>query len=174
MKIAKSLDRVIIMTNRKMDTDTHVFFYEQEFYPLSNFSAFSILWKGIRFDTSEVAYQWEKFRDHPAAQLRIQQAPSSHIAFQIAQVSKHLARPDWDTVRVDIMERILWAKVDQHEYVRRKLLETGNRILVEDSWRDSFWGWGENRQGRNELGNLWMKIRTKMRETTVKVAIGSQ
>jgi hypothetical protein len=30
--------------NYKLDTDSQVFFYEQEFYVLSNFSAFSLQW----------------------------------------------------------------------------------------------------------------------------------
>ncbi|WP_411543268.1 NADAR domain-containing protein, partial [Escherichia coli] len=48
-------------------------------------------------------------------------------------------------------------RADQHEYVRRKLLATGNRCLIENSWRDDFWGWGPNRDGKNMLGTLWMK-----------------
>jgi predicted NAD-dependent protein-ADP-ribosyltransferase YbiA (DUF1768 family) len=59
------------------------------------------------------------------------------------------------------MHKILLAKVDQHPYVRRKLLETGARILVEDSWRDDFWGWGPNKDGQNVLGRLWMEIRSE-------------
>jgi hypothetical protein len=47
----------------KLDAETQVFFYEQEFYVLSNFSAFRLHWRGISFDTSEAAYQWEKFPD---------------------------------------------------------------------------------------------------------------
>lgn len=45
------------------------------------------------------------------------------------------------------------------QYVRRKLLATGDRELVEDSWRDDFWGWGPNRDGQNMLGKLWMEVR---------------
>ena len=44
-----------------LDTEHEVFFYEQEFYVLSNFSAFSLMWQGHRFPTSEHAYHWEKF-----------------------------------------------------------------------------------------------------------------
>jgi hypothetical protein len=65
-------------------------------------------------------------------------------------------------VKVDIMRRILRSKVEQHEYVRRKLLATGARELVEDSWRDDFWGWGENRNGQNMLGKLWMEVRDEI------------
>ena len=61
------------------------------------------------------------------------------------------------------MRQILEAKVSQHEYVRRKLLETGDRYLVENSWRDDFWGWGLKGDGRNELGKLWMKIREEIK-----------
>jgi hypothetical protein len=61
------------------------------------------------------------------------------------------------------MRCILCAKVEQHEYVRRKLLATGDRELVEDSWRDDFWGWGPTRQGQNMMGKLWMQIRHQLR-----------
>lgn len=57
------------------------------------------------------------------------------------------------------MRNILWEKVFQHEYVCKKLLATGDRELVENSWRDSYWGWGPDRNGTNHLGNLWMEIR---------------
>lgn len=46
----------------------------------------------------------------------------------------------------------------------RDLLEkmTGDRELVEDSWRDDFWGWGPNRDGQNMLGKLWMELRAEL------------
>ncbi len=156
--------------NHGLDTDERVCFYEQEFYPLSNFSAFTLRWKDHRFDTSEAAYHWEKFPDVPhnsdllnasrlATRDAVRTAPSAHEAFQIARRSSSVRRPDWDSVKVEIMDEILRAKFEQHEYVRRKLLETGERELVENSWRDDFWGIGPNGDGRNMLGKLWMDIR---------------
>ncbi len=140
-----------------LDTDAIVCFYEQEFYPLSNFSAFSLQWKKLEFN-------WEKFPGAANADLRfsIRTAPSAHVAFQIAQENKTKKRPDWDDVKIDIMRNILRAKVDQHPYVRKKLLETGVRRLVENSWRDDFWGWGERRDGKNMLGALWMEVRAEI------------
>lgn len=152
----------------KPDTDKQVFFYEQDFYVLSNFSAFTLMWRGFRFDTSEAAYHYEKFDYdddplvYPIAQ-DIRHAPSAHEAFKMAERNKAYRRPDWDRVKVDIMRNILRAKVDQHEYVRRKLLATGDRELIEDSWRDDFWGWGPNRDGKNMLGKLWMEVRSELR-----------
>ncbi len=150
----------------KPDTHSAVYFYEQDFYVLSNFSAFTLQRHGLRFDTSEAAYHFEKFKTgEGCATIRaaILSAPSAHQAFKIAERHKEQRRPDWDQVKVQIMRSILRAKVDQHEYVRRKLLATGERELVEDSWRDPFWGWGPNRDGQNMLGKLWMEIRAELR-----------
>jgi len=149
-----------------LDTQEQVFFYEPEFYVLSNFSAFTVNWGGHRFDTAEAVYHWEKFpsgrRD---IRWEILMAPSAHEAYQIAQRHKDQRHKDWDAVKVDIMREILIAKVKQHEYVRRKLIETGDRDLIENSWRDDFWGWGPNRDGKNVLGKLWMDIREELRRT---------
>jgi len=168
----------IVERLRGLDTDKRVRFYEHDFYVLSNFSAFTLKWNGIRFDTSEAAYHWEKFfgavldeggplaSERASVRYAIIVAPSAHEAFKIAERNAHLRRRDWGEVKVPIMRSILRAKVRQHEYVKRKLLSTGDRELVEDSWRDGFWGWGQNRDGANMLGRLWMEIRAELRETT--------
>lgn len=159
------------------DTDGPVNFYERDFYPLSSFSAFSILWEVspleglMRFDTSEAAYHFEKFIKRgrvPTLEQRqiaheIRRAPSAHEAFKIAERNKHLRRDDWDDIKIDVMRRIIRAKADQHEYVRRKLLATGERLLIEGSWRDNFWGVGPNGDGQNMLGKLWMELRADFR-----------
>jgi ribA/ribD-fused uncharacterized protein len=162
----------------KLDTEKQVFFYEQEFYVLSNFSAFTVLWHTsireghVRFDTAEAVYHWEKFNPNIPTRLQydvrtaIRLAPSAHEAFLIARRNKANRRIDWDDIKVEVMRRILRAKANQHEYVRRKLLETGSRELIEDSWRDGFWGWGPNKDGRNMLGKLWMEIRAEFSTST--------
>lgn len=157
---------------RGLDTESQIFFYEQDHYYLSNFSAFTLVWQGIRFDTSEAAYQWQKFK-MPAGlpesivqrQIResIRTAASAHDAFKIAEANREHRRLEWDIARESVMKAILHAKVAQHEYVRRKLLETGDRELIENSWRDDVWGWGKNRDGHNLLGNLWMEVRMEIR-----------
>lgn len=149
--------------NHKLDTDTQVFFYEQDFYVLSNFSAFMVQMSDRLFPTSEHAYHWHKFPGDPLKQRSIQVASSAHEAFKMAERWKQYRREDWDEVKVGIMRQILLAKVTQHEYVRRKLLATGDRELIEDSWRDDYWGWGPNRDGKNMLGQLWMQVRAELR-----------
>ena len=150
-----------------LDNERQVFFYEQDHYYLSNFSAFGIEWRGRMFDTSEAAYQWSKFdfKDASGHAHRdyILHARSAHDAFKYAEEHAAQRRADWDTVKVDTMRDILRAKAEQHEYVRRKLLQTGARELIENSWRDPFWGWGPNRDGKNMLGRLWMEVRAELR-----------
>jgi len=139
------------------------FFYEQEFYVLSNFSAFCIKWRGHLFHTSEEVYHYEKFREHPSIQSLIRNAMSAHEALKIAEKYKEYISKDWYKIRVKVMKDILIEKVFQHEYVKRKLLETGsNRELIEDSWRDDFWGFGPNKDGKNMLGKIWMEIRNEL------------
>lgn len=148
-----------------LDNDKQVFFYEQDFYVLSNFSSFQVFIYERDFATSEHAYHWRKFSDtNLSIGHAIWGARSAHEAFKIAESAKGHRRKDWDAVKLDIMREILRAKARQHEYVRRKLLATGNRELIENSWRDSFWGWGENRDGQNMLGKLWMEIRSELRQ----------
>ena len=167
------------MEHHKQDTDTQVFFYEREFYVLSNFSAFQIEWEGRIFQTAEHLYHWLKFeRNEPlpvdiratVTKLRknIYFARSAHSAFKIAEENAAFYRPDWIDVRVDLMREILRAKVGQHEYVRRKLIETGDRELVEDSWRDGWWGWGADKKGQNMLGKLWMEIREDLQSSILQ------
>lgn len=158
-----------------LDTTERVCFYEQDFYVLSNFSAFELRWNGLKFPTLEHAYHWEKFNVAPQhhsgytsqAQSLIQSAPSAHEAFKIGGDDKWrpYRRADWDAVKVGIMGALLRAKVTQHEYVARKLLATGDRELVENSWRDVFWGWGPNKDGKNMLGRLWMQVRDEIRQS---------
>lgn len=148
---------------RGLDTLFRVCFYEQDFYVLSNFSSFAVRLDGVTYPTCEHAYHVKKFPGYAPAALKILNAPSAHEAFQLAQQFKDRRREDWDAIKVDVMRRILRAKVEQHEYVHRKLLATGDRELVENSWRDDFWGWGPNKDGQNMLGKLWMEIRAELR-----------
>ena len=150
-----------------LDTESEVFFYEQDFYVLSNFSAFRVAFNNVLHPTSEEAYHWQKFPSGKPGCDKVRKllldAMSAHEAFKIAEANKAYRRMDWDAVKVPIMKDILRAKAAQHEYVRRKLLATGDRMLIENSWRDDFWGWGPNRDGHNMLGRLWMEVRAELR-----------
>lgn len=146
----------------RLDTDKQILFYENEFYPLSNFSSFQLEWRGEIWMTSEHAYHSERFEDE-ALKDEIRKARSAHDAMKFAYANKDKQKPDWDKIKLGVMKEILRAKVNQHPYVRKKLLETSDRELIEDSWRDDFWGWGPNKDGANHLGKLWMEVREEVR-----------
>lgn len=142
-----------------LDTESQIFFYEQDYYVFSNFSSFQIDWEGVRFATSEQLYHWLKFANRPDIQDEILLTRSAHDAFRLANDFKEHRRPDWDFVKFDVMVEILRAKTRQHNYVKKKLIDSGSRELIENSWRDDVWGWGVNRDGQNLLGKAWMKVR---------------
>lgn len=140
------------------DTEKQIFFYEHEFYVFSNYSSFMLEWKGKLYPTSEHAYHSEKFEDESMKE-QLRNTRSAHDSQVFANKNTDKRRKDWDDVKLGIMKEILKAKVSQHPYVMKKLIESGNKELIEDSWRDAFWGWGPNRDGENHLGKLWMEIR---------------
>ncbi len=144
------------------NSENKVFFYEREFYPFSNFSSFALEWKGYLYMTSEHAYQTEKFLDVEIIK-EIRETKSAHEVFVLSRKYEDKVRPDWMDIRVSVMEEILREKIRQHEYVRQKLLETGDREIIEDSHRDDFWGWGPNKDGQNNLGKIWMKLRGELK-----------
>ena len=138
-------------------------FYEREFYVFSNFSSFQVHWRGRLWPTSEHAYQAAHFLETaPELAEKIFALPSAHEAFKLAKANGHLAPKNWEEIKVSVMEEICRCKLDQHPYVRRKLLQTQNLPLVEDSPEDDCWGWGPNKNGRNELGKIWMKLRDEI------------
>jgi ribA/ribD-fused uncharacterized protein len=138
-------------------------FYEGPHYYLSNFSAFAIEVDGVRWMTVEHAYQAAKFLpEYDAIRKAIHDAPSAHEAKKIARANQAFVRPDWSSAKLRVMETLLSLKARQHPYVHRKLLETGDARLIEDSPKDSFWGRGPDWQGENHLGKLWEKLRTEL------------
>jgi len=138
------------------DNDEAIAFYEQKHYWLSNFSSFQVFYSGRLWPTSEHAYQAMKLED-PLFQEIVRNQTSAHAAMTLARTLPR--RSDWDEVKIGIMEEICRAKLEQHPYILKSLMKTGNRELIEASPIDSFWGWGEDKNGRNELGKVWMRLR---------------
>lgn len=142
-------------------------FYEREFYVFSNFSSFSVKWRGKLWKTSEHAYQAAHFfKTAPKLVEKIFKAMSADEAFKIAKENADKAPKDWEEKKVKIMESIVRTKLKQNPYVMHKLMQTGDRLIVEDSPKDGCWGWGAKRDGRNELGKIWMKLRDEIYKNT--------
>lgn len=144
-------------------------FYPREFYCLDNFSSFKVNYQGVLYSSAEEAYQAQKFITTSSEIYElIKNSNSAHDAQKIARENQHLQRDDWDKMKLTVMEEILTAKTKQNSYVAKKLLQTGDYLIVEDSPYDSYWGCGIERNGKNHLGHLWMKIRDQLRTESIK------
>ena len=140
------------------DSKKPVLFYQRYFYCFSNFSSFKVEWKGVLWMTSEHAYQAAKFNDEKIVK-EIRESISAHDSKKTAHKYRDLVREDWDDIKLKIMEKIIEAKLAQHSFIQKRLKETKNREIIEDSSKDSFWGWGPDKKGENHLGKIWMKLR---------------
>jgi len=60
------------------------------------------------------------------------------------------------------------AKFDQHLLLKRELLLTSDRRLVEHSLTDSYWGDDWDGSGQNRLGILLMELRAELREMSIR------
>lgn len=138
-----------------------ILFYSGDFNCFSNLSSYAVEMGGVLFPTSEHAYQYEKFSD-PTIQLQILNARSGYDAKMIANAHAESARQDWNEVKLSVMEDILRAKLQQHSHIKKKLLETGDKEIIEASKDDAFWGWGADHKGSNNHGKIWMKLRSEI------------
>jgi hypothetical protein len=144
--------------------DEVIGFYPREFYPFDNFSSFKVEWNGYLFASVEEAYQAASFMGSDEELVeKIKKSHSADEAQRIAYANRDKRREDWDDVKISIMEELLRLKIEQNPYVKKKLLQTGDYMIVEDSPKDDFWGWGPNRNGQNNLGKLWMKLREELK-----------
>ncbi len=134
-------------------------FYPREFYPLDNFSSFKVEYNGYLYSSAEEAFQANLFIDnYPEIAEEIKSSHSAHEAQKIRFKYEDKIELSSNEV-LELMEKILRCKIEQNPYVLKKLLETKNYTIVEDSPKDSYWGWGINRDGENHLGKIWMKLR---------------
>ena len=134
-----------------------------EFGFLSNFAACPITLKGKLWPTTEHYFQAQKFAgtEHEEA---IRQAKSPMVAARMGRSRKRPLRPDWESVKDDVMREALHAKFTQHPDLRAALLATGDAPLVEHKARDRYWADGGDGSGQNRLGVLLMALRGELRE----------
>lgn len=141
-----------------------ILFYENNFYMFSNFAAFAVEDNGIVWPTSEHLYQATKFMDDESKKNIVNEILNARSAYDSKMIkSKYIdqIRKDWDDIKIEKMENIVRKKNEQHNYIQKKLLETEWKEIIEDSEKDDFWWWGPNKDWRNELGKIWMRIRDK-------------
>jgi ribA/ribD-fused uncharacterized protein len=129
---------------------------------LSAFSGHMVEYQGVLYPTVEHAYHCQRYSD-PKIIEEIKHARSAKIAWQISQKYKAQQIPDFDTRKVEVMEDICRAKLEQHEDVREVLRDSGDAAIIK-TYPDPFWGIGLNGEGKNELGKIWIRLREEFKK----------
>jgi len=128
--------------------------FDGEYRFLSNFWPAEVEFEGIKFPSVENAYQAAKTLD-----LEERKRLAAMTSGQAKKAGKKLEiRPDWESVKVAVMENLVWQKFQNAELMA-KLKATGEKPLIEGNWwGDTFWGICRGK-GKNELGRILMQVR---------------
>jgi len=127
----------------------------------SNFSSYPIFINGEVWKTVEHYFQASKF-DSIEIRNKIKSLDSPIKAAIEGRDTKKSIREDWEMVKDEIMLNALYAKFLQHPDLKRELLNTRDRLIIEDTTNDKYWGNGGNGSGKNKLGKLLMEVRRKV------------
>ncbi|KAL0298462.1 UNVERIFIED_CONTAM: Riboflavin biosynthesis protein PYRR, chloroplastic [Sesamum radiatum] len=154
-----------------------IFFYKtwDPYGAFSNFSLHPIQLPDENGDyyswpSVEHYYQAHKFvgLDDPVAKNCLEEIKNSKSPEEAARIGRRiqrqrpdLVRPDWESVKIDVMYRALKCKFSTYPNLTSMLLSTAGSVLVEASPHDLFWGGGRDGEGLNYLGRLLMQLRSE-------------
>lgn len=151
-------------TKEMLDTPNYIKGFCGRHAFLSNFYVHPIVRNGIRYGSSEAAYQAAKYDGRPAIQqLFVSVTPDE---------SKKLVDANPYDVsafnRNEVMKQVLESKFSDPS-LRSLLLSTGQKRLEEYNWWDDTY-WGVTRLGgQNKLGIMLMELRERLRLSQVLV-----
>lgn len=134
--------------------------FRGEYRWLSNFHLVEVELDGVRYPSTEHAYQAAKTLDL-AQREAIRVLPTCGMAKRAGQ--RVVLRADWERVKRDVMLNLQLQKYRSPE-LRKLLLGTGDAELVEgNTWGDTYWGVCRG-VGENWLGRLIMQVRGEISE----------
>ena len=144
-------------TGAGIDKITH---FTKENKWLSNFQLIDVEYEGDIYRSTEHAFQAAK-TFNKEERLKIQNAEKCSEARKLGQIVT--LRPDWESVKDDIMLNLLRQKYKNKE-LKEKLLATGNMHLEEgNTWGDTYWGTCDG-IGKNKMGLLTMQVREEIKD----------
>ena len=143
--------------------------FRDDYFFLSNFAPVRehVYFDGVGYPSVEHAYQAAKTLNREQRE-EIRKAPRAGDAKKMGGPEgfngfKITCRPDWELVRLGIMEGLIEQKFGVPAF-RKKLLATGDAYLIEGNWwKDFYWGVC-NGKGENNLGKLLMWARARNAE----------
>lgn len=133
--------------------------FRGKYFFLSNFYEAPVTHQGISYQNNEAAFQANKLTNVD------KRKSFSHLNPSLSKKKgrKVNLRHDWEKIKDDVMYEVCLAKFSQNEELKKKLIETGDSILIEgNTWNDTYWGVCSGR-GKNVLGKTLMKIREELK-----------
>jgi ribA/ribD-fused uncharacterized protein len=125
---------------------------------LSNFFPCQVEYEGLVYASVEHAYQAAKRADRRYRDL-VQGAATPGAAKRVGNAWQ--PDPGWCGRKERVMRELLRTKFDNH-HLKRALIATGRRQLVEvNNWGDRYWG-RFNGDGANRLGKLLEDVRQEV------------
>ncbi|MEB3338341.1 MAG: NADAR family protein [Leptolyngbyaceae bacterium] len=146
-----------------------IYFYVEREIPygcFSNFSAHGFVLDELYWTTSEHYFQAQKFVGTPHLET-VRQRKTPKDAANLGRDRALPLRPDWEQVKDDIMRQAVLCKFQTHADIRAILLSTGEKVLVENSPIDYYWGCGKDGSGKNKLGLILMEVRESLRNSNL-------
>lgn len=134
--------------------------FRAEHYFLSNMYPVPVTFEGLTYPCVESAFQAAKVLDK---ENRINFTSLNGYKAKSAG-RKVILRKDWEKVKLDVMYQCVSNKFTENEFMKEKLLNTGDAMLIEgNTWGDKFWGVYEG-VGENHLGKILMRVRKELKE----------
>ncbi len=132
-------------------------------------SGYPIIINDVYIRSSEALYQALKFSAYPDIQSKILAQTSPMTAKMVSKPFRELIRSDFDLIKIKVMKWCIYAKLlSNYDKFSNLLLESENRIIVEESRKDNFWGakrTSDNKLiGINVLGRILMQTRENIRD----------
>lgn len=124
-----------------------------DYFFLSNFYCAEVVYKGIRYQNNEAAFQAMKCPEMARSFSSLNPSEAKRLGRRVK------LRPDWEDVKEDVMREVCFAKFFQHDDLRIQLLATAPAELIEgNDWGDKEWGMCDG-EGKNKLGKILMSLR---------------
>lgn len=134
---------------------------------MSNFARYPVIVDEIRYRTSEHYFQSMKFVG-TEWESKVREACTPMQAATMGRNRSLPLRRNWESVKDNVMRKVVEAKFRQHSDIAAQLLETGDARLVEKTSDDRYWGCGTEGTGKNMLGIILMEVRDKLKKEKVK------
>ncbi|MCM3003597.1 NADAR family protein [Priestia koreensis] len=142
-----------------------IYFYKigDEYGCFSNFSPHGFELDGQFWKTSEHYFQAKKFSGTEyEEQIRLSLSPME--AAKMGHDRSKPLRKDWEDIKDEVMRKAVLKKFTTHMDIQKVLLSTEDKVIIEKTSNDYYWGCGKDGSGKNMLGIILMEVRELLRK----------